>query len=182
VSNPTPYIVRRAPQNGAKVRHYISYGLNVSRIDETRSTGRSLGGLFREVESTGRKIKGILRIATKDGLTLDGHGQGRSHSEHVRITPAAEIKKVVRRARPEELEAIAEVDVVIADLEARLKEARAARAELVSTAWTKGHAVTAKELEELADAPRAERAPMTAADREALARTHDELRRAFGTG
>lgn len=174
-----PFIVRRAPQNGSKVRHYISYGLHVSRVDETRATGRNLGGLFREVESTGRKVKGILRIQTKDRLTLDGHGHQRSHSEHLRTAPAENVKKVIRRVRPEELTAIAEIDEVIAGLEERLKATRAARADLVATAWTKGHAVTVKELEELADAPRERTEPLTAEQRADLERTHNELRRAF---
>lgn len=175
-----PFIVRRAPRNGVKVRHYISYGLHVSRIDETRSTGRTLGGMFREVESTGRKLKGILRVQTKDRLTLDGHGRPGSHSDHVKLTPV-EVKKIVRRARPEELEQLALVDQEIAHLEADLKDARSRRAEIAATAWAKAHAVTIKELEELADAPRETIEALTAEQREQLAETHAELRRAFSS-
>lgn len=161
-----PFIVRRAPRNGVKVRHYISYGLHVSRIDETRATGRSIGGFFREVENTGRKVAGILRIQTKDRFTLDGHGRSGSHSEHVRTNPV-EVKKNVRRVRPEELAEIAKVDADIAVVEQELKTLKATRAEIVATAWAKAHVVTVKELEELADAPREPVEPMDADTRRA---------------
>lgn len=145
----TTYIVRRAPQQGRKVRHYLTPRLNVSQIDENRATGRTLGGLFREVESTGRKIKGVLRIRTAEADTVDGHGCRANHGDHVRTNPEA-VKALVRRVRPEELAAIAEQDTVIAGIEAELTAARAVRAELTAEAWRKAHVVTVKELETLA--------------------------------
>lgn len=173
-----PYIIRRAPYNGVKVTHFISDNLHVSRVSETRSTGRTLGGMFNVVESTGRMVKGVLRINTGSGA-VDGHGTKRGHSDTIRVEPAAEIKKTVRRIRAEEMEQITRIDGDILLVEAQLKYLRKQRAEAVAAAWTKAHTVTLKELEALADLPRRSEYGLSEEQKEQVRQANDEIRRLF---
>lgn len=178
IATNTPYIVRRAPRNGVKVMHYITDVLHVREVDETRSTGRSIGGMFREIENTGRKIKGILRVSTGRGAT-DGRGQTREHNLHVHTNPV-EVKKQVRRVRPEENYLLIAKDADILLAEAALKHLRTERAELAATAWAKAHVVTVKELETLAAHPAMVASyGSTEAEREAVRQVAAEVRGLF---
>lgn len=177
IATNTPYIVRRAPRNGAKVAHYTTDVLHVREVDETRSTGRNLGGLFREIENTGRKIKGVLRVSTGRGA-LDGRGQTREHSLHVHTTPV-EVKKQVRRVRPEENDLLIAKDADILFAETVLKTLRSERAELAATAWAKAHVVTVKELETLAAPGMVASYGSTEAEREAVRQVNADIRSLF---
>lgn len=174
-----PYIVRRAPRNGVKVQHVIGTELYVGQVEQTRATGRSIGGMFREVESTGKMVAGVLRVRLQG---VSGHGQKRDHGELVRTTPV-EVKKLIRRVRPDELALLAEHDRRIEQIEAELKAARAARAETAAEAWVKAHVVTVKELDAIAEASRAARSRGGAFDdpetRKQIAAAHAEIRAAF---
>jgi hypothetical protein len=149
-------------------------------MDEVRSTGRTLGGVFREVESTGRKVRGVLRIRTGPGTTV-GVGTHREHGTHVHTT-AEDVKKQIRRVRPEELARLEQHDVEIADLEEQLKQARLRRAATAAEAWTKAHVVTVKELEALVNPDRPTATAYDEKTRQQVAAAHAEIRKAFSTG
>lgn len=176
-----PYIVRRPPRNGLKVQHVIGTELYVGQVEQTRSTGRSIGGMFREVESTGKMVAGVLRVRLQG---LSGHGQKRDHGELVKTTPV-EVKKFIRRVRAEELALLAEHDQRIDEIEQQLKAARAARAETAAEAWVRAHVVTVKELDAIAAASAAAKSRGGAWDdpetRKQIAKAHAEIRAAFGS-
>lgn len=142
----TPYIIRIP--NGGKARYYISPSLTAQRIDQMKPTGQTIGGFATVVEKTGKYVTDRLRLGTTAGST-DGFGRTRGETLIVKTAPAVEIKKGVRRVRPEEAELLAAADDEIAELEAQLTRVRLRRNELAAAAWTKAHVVTAKELAEL---------------------------------
>lgn len=174
-----PYIVRRPPANGAKVAHLIGTDLFVGRVEQHRATGRTIGGMFREVESTGRMVAGVLRFRLTG---IDGRGMKRDTGTTVDTSPV-EVKKHIRRVRAEELSRIAEHDAELAALEEQLRDARARRAETVAEAWGKAHVVTVKELEALAASAeqlrQSTRHGMDDETRAQLAAAQAEIRTAF---
>lgn len=138
------YILRRAPYRSTRLRHFLAPEIRVRRVEKTRVKGQV--GPFTEVEGTGQYRTDLLNVIAID--STNGAGQKERHNDYVQTT-AAEVKKKIRRLRPQEAEAITECDAVIADLQSRLNEARVARAELVAAAWQRAHVVTLKEIEEM---------------------------------
>lgn len=109
-------------------------------------TGKTIAG-FTEVRGTGRMDKTIVSIRSAGEPSLSGHGTKREWRQTIRRT-APDVKKNVRKVRPEEEALLAQHDLVIAELEEALKTARIARAEAVADAWERAHVVRLQEVEE----------------------------------
>lgn len=119
--------------------------LGVAYPEKMREQRQTLGG-FRMMEGTGKYRKDALEVSVRGGF--DGWGR-KTDSFFGRIftqTTAASVKQHIRRVRPQEALAIAEIDGEIETLQEQLRQARKRRGEAVREAFNHGANVPLKSL------------------------------------
>lgn len=135
------------PISGGRAARFVTAPDFVAYESEINvPTGNTIAG-FREVRGTGKMDKTVVSIRSTGEPSVSGHGTKREWRQTIRRT-AADVKKSVRKVRPEEEAILAQHDLAIAELEEALKTARLARAEAVADAWDRAHVVRLQEVEE----------------------------------
>ena len=107
-----------------------------------RDTGRTLGGLFREVEDAGENEQ-IINVYARESLTLEGSKSA------VRITIGRSqdwVDKTIRRLRPQDLTEVAEIDESIESLRQQLRELKQRRRFTLESAWKRAAKVPLREV------------------------------------
>lgn len=148
------FILRIPGWGGSKTRYVTASNFIARRIEKTRSKSvRTVGGMtLNEVEGTGKFLTDVVAVRTSEHVdpsfvVRDQNGNKGEYRHHVGRN-AADIKKHIRRLRPEEQALLDAHDAHIAVIQEQLKQERAARRETLAAAWTKAHVVRLAELDE----------------------------------
>lgn len=124
--------------------------LSVRFPEIMRSTGRLIGGLFREVEGHGVNEQ-ALQVTARDARDADGR-KGYAGWGNVTIPRSADaVHKHIRRLRDDDDVAILAIDAEIEGYKLKIAEARKRRAEAVKRAWQRGEDVPLRELVDLVE-------------------------------
>jgi hypothetical protein len=115
-----------------------------------KPTGRRIGGLFTEVTDAGVDRK-RLELYPRDGRTGDGRPAHAAWARNEAGASGADLKRTIRRLRPQEAEQLAAIDARLEEAKRVLGEIRDERDEAVRKAFAKGHVVTVAELTEMAE-------------------------------
>lgn len=148
------FILRIPGWGGSKTRYVTASNFIARRVEKTRVKAvRTIGGMtVNEVEGTGKYLPDFVSVRASEHVdpTFVVRDQNGSKGEyrHEVGRNAADVKKHIRRLRPEEQALLDEHDARIAALLEQLKQERAARRETIAAAWTKAHVVRLGEVDE----------------------------------
>jgi hypothetical protein len=109
-----------------------------------KPTGRQIGGLFTEVTGAGVHRK-RFELYPPDGRTGDGRPAHPPWARNEAAATGADVKRVIRRLRPQEAEQLAAIDVRLEEAKRVLDEIRDERDEAPQglRQGTRGHGLRA---------------------------------------
>lgn len=125
------YLLRK---DGNPVSYVLTEQLRVVFRRKVRATGRTIGGMFREVEDAGvDETRLEICPAGQEGTSSYGHRAQRYWWYPRRR--ADDLKQVVRVVQDDDLDAIAAIDAEIEGYRKQIAEARGRRHQAVVRAW-----------------------------------------------